>query len=81
MKIESLILYATMLELDMRRFTAEMTERIYLQRVHEHRRSGELLNLRASPSFFLNDEFIDVSFGLNHLEDAVRRRYNQQRVA
>jgi protein-disulfide isomerase len=58
--------------LDMLRFKAEMADRIYTQRVHEHRRSGELVRLRGSPSFFLNGEVVDVSFGLDHLELAVR---------
>jgi protein-disulfide isomerase len=64
--------YAEQLELDMRRFNAEMTDHIYLQRVREHRRAGEQLGLQSSPSFFLNDVLVDVSFGLEHLEKAVR---------
>jgi len=71
LKLTSLLGYAERLELDMTRFKAEMQERIYLQRSQEHRLSGELLELRATPSFFLNEKFIDVSFGLEHLEDAV----------
>ncbi len=64
--------YAELIELDMIRFKADMADRIYTQRVQEHRRTGEQLDLRASPSFFLNGDIIDVSFGLQHLEDAVR---------
>ena len=64
--------YAERLELDMLRFNAEMADRIYLQRVQEHRRSGEQIGLHASPSFFLNGTLVDVSFGLQHLENAVR---------
>lgn len=63
---------AEMIELDMLRFNAEMADRIYTQRVHEHRRSGELIGLRGSPTFFLNGKMVDVSFGLEHLEHAVR---------
>ena len=33
---------------------------------------GEQLRLHASPTFFLNDRLIDVSFGLGHLETALR---------
>lgn len=68
----SLDQYAEMIDLDMRRFRTEMADRIYTQRVQEHRRSGELIGLRGSPTFFLNGEVVDVSFGLEHLELAVR---------
>ena len=71
LKLASLTQYAEQLELDMRRFSAEMDDRIYLQRVQEHRRSGERLGLHSSPNFFLNGVLIDVSFGLEHLENAV----------
>ena len=71
LKLTSLLGYAEQLELDMTRFKAEMQERIYLQRIQEHRLSGELLELRGTPAFFLNERFVDVSFGLEHLEDAV----------
>ena len=64
--------YAETIGLDMRRFKAEMADRIYTQRIQEHRRSGELIGLRGSPTFFLNGEVLDVSFGLEHLELAVR---------
>ena len=71
LKLTSLLGYAEQLELNMTRFKGEMQERIYLQRIQEHRLSGELLELRATPAFFLNERFVDVSFGLEHLEDAV----------
>ncbi len=72
LKLDALTRYAQMIDLDMLRFNAEMADRIYLQRVQEHRRTGEQLGLRASPSFFLNGTMVDVSFGLQHLEHAVR---------
>lgn len=72
LKPDSLAHYAEAIGLDMRRFGAEMADRIYLQRVQEHRRAGEQLGLRSSPSFFLNGKVVDVSFGLEHLEHAVR---------
>lgn len=71
LKLTALLSYAEQLELDMTRFKAEMQDRIYLQRVQEHRQSGDLLELRGTPTFFLNGKMIDVSFGLEHLEDAV----------
>jgi protein-disulfide isomerase len=71
LKMPSLLQYAEQLELNMPRFEAEMKDRIYLQRVQEHRQSGELLNLMSSPSFFLNGNAVDVSFGLENLENAI----------
>ena len=58
--------------LDLPTFVAAMNQHTYKGRVQEHRRSGELIGLRASPCFFLNGELVDVSFGLEHLERAVR---------
>lgn len=72
LELSALTHYAEKLDLDMVRFSAEMADRIYLQRVQEHRRTGEQIGLLASPSFFLNDVMIDVSFGLERLENAVR---------
>jgi len=71
LKINALLHCAETLELDMVRFKAEMQDRIYLQRVQEHRRSGDLLELRATPTFFLNGKIIDVTFGLENLKEAV----------
>ena len=72
LKLGDLARYAQMIGLDTLRFNAEMADRIYTQRVHEHRRSGEQIGLRGSPTFFLNGAVVDVSFGLEHLEHAVR---------
>jgi protein-disulfide isomerase len=58
--------------LDMIRFDAEMADRIYTQRVQEHRRAGERSGLRSTPSFFLGGRAVDVSFGYEKLEAAVR---------
>ena len=63
---------AQSLGLDMSRFNAEMADRIYLQRVQEHRRAGERDGLRATPAFFLNGQAVDVSFGLEKLDEAVK---------
>ena len=64
--------YAESIELDMIRFNSEMADRIYLQRVQEHRRAGEQSGLRATPAFFLDGDIVDVSFGFDGLEAAVR---------
>jgi protein-disulfide isomerase len=55
----------------MNRFNAEIGDRIYTQRVQEHRRAGERSGVRATPAMFLNGRAIDVSFGLERLEEAV----------
>jgi protein-disulfide isomerase len=63
--------HARSLGLDMARFTAEMDDEIYLQRVREHQKSGEASGVRATPTFFVNGNLVDVSYGLNSLRDAV----------
>jgi protein-disulfide isomerase len=55
----------------MNRFNAEMGDRIYTQRVQEHRRAGERGGLRATPAMFLNGRAVDVSLGFEKLEAAV----------
>jgi protein-disulfide isomerase len=55
----------------MNRFNAEMGDRIYTQRVQEHRRAGERSGLRSTPAMFLNGRAVDVSFGFEKLEAAV----------
>jgi protein-disulfide isomerase len=65
--------YAESIGLDMLRFNAEMADRIYTQRVQEHRRAGTRIGLRATPTFLLNGAIVDVSFGLDHLEAAIQR--------
>jgi protein-disulfide isomerase len=64
--------YAQSLGLDMNRFNAEMGDRIYTQRIQEHRRAGEHSGLRATPAFFLNGKVVDVSFGFEKLDEAVQ---------
>jgi protein-disulfide isomerase len=63
--------YAERLGLDMARFTAEMDDHVYLQRVREHQAGGRRSHVRGTPGFFVNGTIQDVSFGLNRLFDAV----------
>jgi len=63
--------YAGRLGLDMARFTAEMDDHVYLQRVREHQESGRHSHVRSTPGFFVNGTIQDVSFGLSRLFDAV----------
>jgi len=55
----------------MARFTAEMDDEIYLQRVREHLKSGSDSGVRSTPGFFVNGRIHDVSFGLRSLFDSV----------
>jgi protein-disulfide isomerase len=66
--------YAQQLDLDMARFTAEMDDHVYLQRVREHLQSGVDSGVRSTPTFFVNGRIEDVSFGLRALFDAVEAR-------
>ena len=59
------------LSLDMARYTAELDDEIYRQRIREHHRDGERSGVRATPTFFVNGRLQDVSYGLKSLFDAV----------
>ena len=69
-----LVGYAEKLQLDMNRFTSELDDHIYLQRVREHLASGNESGVRSTPAFFINGRIQDVSFGMNHLVEAVKAR-------
>ena len=63
--------HAQAIGLDMPRFNGEMADRIYTQRVQEHRRAAEHSGARATPAFFLNGSRVDASFGLQKLDAAI----------
>lgn len=63
--------YAERLRLDMARYTAEMDDQVYLQRIREHQQSGRDSGVRGTPTFFVNGTIQDVSFGIHALFDAV----------
>ena len=65
--------YAQRLELDMTRFSAEMGDTVYLQRIREHQQGGANSGVRATPAFFINGKVHDVSFGIAGLYDAIER--------
>ena len=71
LKKKHLLDYARRLELDLARYQNELNEHIYLQRVQEHMQSGQHLALRSTPAFYVNGVFADVSFGLQHLHEAI----------
>ena len=71
LKTQQLHGYAERLRLEMARYTAEMDDHVYLQRIREHQRSGRDSGVRGTPTFFVNGSIQDVSFGIHALFDAV----------
>lgn len=69
---EQLARHAEALGLDMLRFRGEMADRIYTQRVQEHRAAGHAQKLQSTPALFLDDLLVDVSSGLDGLRHALR---------
>jgi protein-disulfide isomerase len=65
--------YAHRLELDVDRFSTEMSDTVYLQRIREHQEGGAKSGVRATPAFFINGKLHDVSFGIAGLYDAIER--------
>jgi protein-disulfide isomerase len=63
--------YAERLGIDMTRYTAEVDDHVYLQRVREHQKSGHDSGVRGTPAFFVNGRLQDVSFGMQGLFSAV----------
>nr|WP_315224579.1 thioredoxin domain-containing protein [uncultured Albidiferax sp.] len=63
--------YAEAIGLDMLRYHGEMNDRIYTQRVQEHRRAADRSGVHTTPTFFLNDAVVDVSLGFDKLTEAV----------
>jgi protein-disulfide isomerase len=79
LKAQHLHSYAERLGMDMARYTAEMDDEIYLQRVREHMDSGRRSGARGTPTFFVNGRVLDVSFGLRALFDAVEEALKHHR--
>lgn len=71
LKLSHLHSYAERLDLDMRRYAAEMEDQVYLQRVREHMQIGRESGVRATPTFFVDRRIQDVSFGMDSLFHAV----------
>ena len=62
---------ATELEMDIRRFSAALTEHIHVRRVRGDREIGHRCGVRATPTFVVNRKLCDVSFGMQGLSRAV----------
>ncbi|MES2491120.1 MAG: thioredoxin domain-containing protein [Pseudomonadota bacterium] len=65
--------YAERLDLDITRFERELDDSIYLQRVRESIEGGDRSGVRATPSFYINGEIQDVSYGLNRLVERIEQ--------
>src|SRR5580765_2081029 len=61
LKLPQLRGYAEKLGLDVARYTLEMDDHVYLQRIREHMQSGQASGVRATPTFFINGKLHDVS--------------------
>jgi protein-disulfide isomerase len=71
LKGKDLYRYAGEAGLDLVRYTAEMDDHIYLQKVREHIDGGRRSHIRATPTFFIDGVVQDISFGMKGLHDAV----------
>jgi protein-disulfide isomerase len=71
LKLQNLQSYADRLGLDRARYTAEMDDHIYLQRIREHMQGGRDSGVHGTPGFFVGGAIQDVSFGLRRLFDVV----------
>ncbi len=71
LKEKHLLDYASRLGLDLPRFQNELSDHVYLQRVQENLQGGQQLGVRSTPAFYVNRVFTDVSFGPQHLHQAI----------
>src|SRR6266850_204548 len=70
---------AQSLELDMRRYDADMADTVYLQRVREDIEGASASGVRGTPTFFVNGAIQDVSFGLQGLFESVEAALAKER--
>jgi protein-disulfide isomerase len=61
------------LNLDMRRFAAELKDHVHVPRIRDDVESGRRNGVRATPTFYVNGEVCDVSFGLDQLGSRVAK--------
>ena len=71
LELKHLRQHAESLGIDMARFTAELDDEVYRQRIREQMEGGRRSHVRGSPGFFVNGVTTDVSFGLRELFNAV----------
>src|SRR5262249_48799671 len=66
-----LVGFAQHLGLDLLRFSSELETHVHGVRVLQDMEAARARGVRGTPGFFLNGKFIDTSYGLHHLRDAV----------
>jgi protein-disulfide isomerase len=71
LKEKNLRRYAEQAELDLERYDYELKDHVYLQRIQEHIEGGIRSSVRSTPTFFVNGVLQEVSFGLEHLRQAI----------
>jgi len=67
----TLLGHAEALALDLARFEHELDAHAHLPRVLENLDLGRRAGVRSTPGFFVNGRLVDVSFGVQRLQDAV----------
>ena len=81
LKAKNLRRYAEAARLDLERYDYEMGDHVYLRRVQEHIDGGTRSRVRSTPTFFVNGVVHDVSFGLEHLQQAIEAELGATRYA
>jgi protein-disulfide isomerase len=71
LQLHQLHAYAQRLELDMTRYDFEIADGVYLQRIREHIDSGVRSRVHSTPTFFINGQLCDISYGLQPLERGI----------
>lgn len=66
--------------LDLRRFSQALREHAHVQHIRENAAEGRRLGIRGTPTFYVNTELCDVSFGLDPLEHAVNKVVHASRL-
>jgi protein-disulfide isomerase len=67
----TLLRHAEELGLDLARFENELDTHAHLPRVLANLALGRAAGVRSTPGFFVNGRLVDVSFGVQRLQDAV----------
>jgi protein-disulfide isomerase len=67
----ALLRHAEDLALDLARFEHDLDTHAHLPRVLADLEGGRRLGVRSTPGFFVNGRLVDVSFGVQRLQDAV----------
>jgi protein-disulfide isomerase len=64
---------AQTLDLDAHRFSEDLRDHVYVHRVRSDEARGRALGVRSTPTFYVNGNICDVSFGVQALERAVEK--------